>query len=134
MLRASAKAYYHAHKNDPAFKEKLKESGRAWYYSPRGKAWFKKWRKNNRVKQRAYNRAWSIKNPEKWRAHRALRRALLAGIVVKSLCEICFEKKVEAHHDDYSQPLDVRWLCRKCHVKVHPHTKKKALDKNATSM
>lgn len=37
-------------------------------------------------------------------------------------CESCHaEKKLEAHHDDYSRPLDVRWLCRLCHKGWHRH-------------
>lgn len=36
-----------------------------------------------------------------------------------SQCErIC---KVDAHHDDYNKSLEVRWLCRSCHRKIHSH-------------
>lgn len=36
-------------------------------------------------------------------------------------CSACgAECQPEAHHNDYSRPLDVEWLCRKCHQKRHP--------------
>ena len=41
------------------------------------------------------------------------------GKVIKSPCSICGCEKVEAHHHDYSKPLDVIWLCRKHHVELH---------------
>ena len=51
-----------------------------------------------------------------------LNRLIRQGLVKKSNCEICgSDKNVEAHHDDYSRPLDVRWLCRVHHE--HHHTK-----------
>lgn len=28
-------------------------------------------------------------------------------------------KNLQAHHEDYSKPLDVRWACRKCHLESH---------------
>jgi hypothetical protein len=34
-------------------------------------------------------------------------------------CYLCGEKKVHAHHPDYSKPLEVFWLCQRCHTKIH---------------
>jgi hypothetical protein len=34
-------------------------------------------------------------------------------------CEVCKETNVDAHHDDYNKPLDVRWLCKKHHREHH---------------
>jgi hypothetical protein len=45
------------------------------------------------------------------------------GFLKKMPCEICGEEKVDAHHDDYMKPLDVRWLCRKHHVEYHNNKK-----------
>ena len=55
--------------------------------------------------------------------------ALRQGVLQKPTnCEECSEpeKKLKdgrsnlcAHHDDYNKPLDVRWLCHKCHHKWH---------------
>jgi hypothetical protein len=41
------------------------------------------------------------------------------GRLIRQPCEVCGEKKVEAHHDDYDKPLDVRWLCKAHHTDVH---------------
>jgi transposase-like protein len=62
---------------------------------------------------------WRAKNHEKVQAHRAVRRALLGGRLAQLPCEVCDEPKSEAHHDDYSQPLVVRWLCHAHHFQVH---------------
>ena len=40
-------------------------------------------------------------------------------VLEKKPCEVCGSEKVDAHHDDYLKPLDVRWLCRKHHMQVH---------------
>lgn len=41
------------------------------------------------------------------------------GKVIKLPCEACGEVNSEKHHEDYDKPLDVRWLCRKCHLEHH---------------
>lgn len=63
-----------------------------------------------------YQREWRRKNPEKHRAHRLV-ATNLKNPGVCSECPSTFH--VEAHHDDYSKPLDVRWLCAVCHKQHH---------------
>lgn len=58
-------------------------------------------------------------HPEKSIAHRAVRAAVLSGRLTRGPCEECGESETHAHHDDYSKPLDVRWLCKVCHRNVH---------------
>ena len=41
------------------------------------------------------------------------------GRLKKGPCEKCGQASVEAHHDDYSKPLSVRWLCRLHHEEIH---------------
>lgn len=41
------------------------------------------------------------------------------GKIAPRPCENCGAPQAEKHHDDYSKPLVVRWLCRCCHVAQH---------------
>jgi len=61
---------------------------------------------------------WSASNPVRRRAQQALRRAVLRGDIERLPCWICGEK-AEAHHPDYSSPLDVIWLCPTHHKQAH---------------
>lgn len=57
------------------------------------------------------------KYPEKTKAHNAVSNAIREG---KMKSEPCFcGAKAHAHHDDYSKPLDVIWLCPKHHSEHH---------------
>jgi hypothetical protein len=50
-----------------------------------------------------------------------VKKALASGKLVKpEHCERCNRQVALAgHHNDYSKPLQVEWLCRKCHNSRH---------------
>ena len=56
----------------------------------------------------------------KRQAHVDLNNALKLGKIVKpATCSKCSAARPEAHHPDYSKPLEVVWLCRIHHVEAH---------------
>mgnify|MGYP003297129150 CR=1 FL=1 len=63
--------------------------------------------------------SWRQRNPEKSRAHDAVKYALRTGRLTKKPCEVCGSTKVHAHHDDYADRLNVRWLCSTHHRQHH---------------
>jgi hypothetical protein len=71
---------------------------------------------------RAQRREWRRNVPRTRKtAWAAVERALKNGVLVPQPCEICGDVRVEAHHEDYSQPLAVRWLCFAHHREVGHH-------------
>lgn len=67
-----------------------------------------------------YQRNMRARNPEKYKARTAIGNAVRDGRIIRLPCEMCGSKKSHGHHDAYSKPLDVRWLCHKCHRgKIH---------------
>ena len=96
----------------------------------------RRWRQNNRERDRANKdasrlrnmdtvvegrRRWRVANPEKRQAHDRVKKAIQKGILVRpEKCQACgVFKKVVAHHNDYSKPLEVDWLCQACHLDHH---------------
>jgi hypothetical protein len=71
------------------------------------KLWGERWRNNNAIKKGAST---------------MVRKAVREGKLIKpshcSDCE-CEHNRLHGHHDDYSKPLDVRWLCPTCHIQWH---------------
>lgn len=58
--------------------------------------------------------------PDRIKAHTEVRNAIVAGIIVRQPCEVCGStENIHGHHDDYSKPLEVRWLCPKHHREHH---------------
>lgn len=62
------------------------------------------------------------RNPEKQKARNKTDYAVRSGKLIKKSCEVCGNVKSQAHHSDYSKPLDVRWLCFKHHRETHGQT------------
>lgn len=60
------------------------------------------------------------KHPERYKARTTLGNALRDGLISKKPCFKCgSERHVHGHHKDYSKPLEVTWLCAKCHHEWH---------------
>ncbi len=62
-----------------------------------------------------------IKHPEKYKAHTIVGNAIRDKRLNKpNHCENCGTKtKLRGHHEDYSKPLIVIWLCQICHSERH---------------
>ena len=58
-------------------------------------------------------------NPDRYKAHSAVNNAVRDGRLIKSPCVICGSTKVVGHHENYSKPLDVIWMCQAHHVQYH---------------
>lgn len=92
----------------------------------------KKAEKDKRYRE-AHREELNKKSREKYSADKEFRKyhAIRTGVTMavkkgqlrKKPCEVCGELKVEAHHCDYNKPLDVMWLCKKCHTEWHKHNR-----------
>lgn len=79
----------------------------------------RKYRQENKEYLSNYVKQYRENNPEKYKAHYTLQNAVREGHIEKQPCNVCGSINVEAHHEDYSKPLDIIWLCRRCHIAVH---------------
>lgn len=48
-----------------------------------------------------------------------IRYRIGTGALQKAACQNCGKPGRHAHHEDYEKPLDVVWLCTKCHGSRH---------------
>jgi hypothetical protein len=66
---------------------------------------------------------WRQENPDGYRAHSVLGNAIQTGKITRQACEVCGSARTHGHHRDYSKPLEVIWLCARCHHKAHGLTR-----------
>lgn len=60
-------------------------------------------------------------NKQKTRARVILQRAVASGkVTVPKKCSACSRVlSLQGHHENYTKPLSVVWLCEPCHKKIH---------------
>jgi DNA-binding transcriptional regulator YiaG len=57
---------------------------------------------------------------EKKKASLTVSKAIREKRLVRMGCEVCGSiKGIHGHHEDYSKPLEVNWLCKKHHSSLH---------------
>lgn len=80
----------------------------------------KDWRARNpeRCAER-HSRYEALRNPQKKKAKDLARNAVRSGKITKLPCCVCGSDKSQAHHEDYSKPLDVIWYCQRHHSARH---------------
>jgi len=137
-----SKEDYQKVKLDPEKLKKKNESTKNWF--KKNPDYYKEYYWSNeefRKKKIASHKEWSLKNakafientvfqrkkfPLKYKARCILRDAVHRKKINKpKKCENCLIefKRIEGHHEDYSRPLDVKWLCVGCHKDLHRNKK-----------
>ena len=62
----------------------------------------------------------------KQRAKVSVYNAIKSGKLNKlTYCQDCKKTncRIEGHHEDYTKPLKIIWLCQLCHIKRHKKSK-----------
>lgn len=114
-----SKKYYEKHKQKIA--KKRAERSRLSEAKELNRKRQSEWRKENRTHVGQVVTEWKQKNPQKAAAHALVLWAVRSGMLTKpEICEECkMNKKLEGHHEDYLNPLVVKWLCKSCHSEKH---------------
>lgn len=67
-------------------------------------------------------------NIKKVKVRPKITSAIVHGKLKRQPCEVCgSEHRIHAHHDDYSKPLDIAWLCAKHHHQRHKELEAKGI-------
>jgi len=85
----------------------------------------KRWMENEERRKIVSERSkkWGEKNKDMRIAHYKVANAVRDGRIEKTPCVICGSNyRIHGHHEDYSKPLDVIWLCAIHHQQHHHGT------------
>jgi len=81
-------------------------------------------------KSPAWNRA-KVSSAVATRAHGLVAKAKADGVLVVEPCSVCGSTdRIQAHHEDYDNPLDVTWYCAKHHRARHAEIGDALMDTN----
>lgn len=84
--------------------------------------WREKFERENEARRLARLEARGKPHPGK-SAHLKVREAVRLGKLERpdrcNRCDGKAKRSLHAHHEDYSKPLAVEWLCEKCHCRLH---------------
>ncbi len=78
--------------------------------------------RSHKKERNQYAHRYKEDNPDRRAAHTFLNNSVRDGEITRpSCCDNCgvHSYRIEAHHSDYSKPLDVKWLCGNCRGKEH---------------
>ena len=103
--------------NNPDRVEARKEYAKTEAYRESHNKANRKYNEANKEKNADRLREYRKLNPEKDKARYMISYAVKKGDLIKPKnCEDCGEEtSLHGHHEDYSKPLDVIWVCPKCH-------------------
>ena len=70
---------------------------------------------DRKFKKSEYQRRYRKNNFLKYKAREQVASDIRSGNIKRQSCKYCGDPNTQAHHSDYNKPLDVTWVCFKCH-------------------
>jgi hypothetical protein len=75
--------------------------------------------KQPKEKRKEYHKRYAQRNKHKMECQRMVHKAISDGVLIKQPCLFCKNPDSQAHHEDYSKPLEIIWLCKSHHYERH---------------
>ncbi len=134
--RSDCKDCHNVASNEYGKTEKQKAYKRAygmkWRQTEAYQSWLASYLASDEVRERKreilrqhgtkYHNRSRAQDPIPYRARDAINKAVRRGKLQKPVaCSRCHRSgiTIHAHHEDYSRPLDVVWVCQRCHLAIH---------------